>query len=193
MVQRPRQRQHASARHSTVGAHESSHSAHTGWDPDAAAGVRTQRPQGRSDCHRCARAAATAARRSGDVPWIADRAVVRVAAGRAERELVQVELARHDGASLLELGVHRRVRVGNPVAEETAASSRRNACGVDQVFECDWNPVQRTQVPSVAQQVVRSRRLLTRQLGRNRDVGIEQRLSRFQPREHGLGQRQGCQ
>ena len=61
------------------------------------------------------------------IPGIVNRAKVRIPAGRPKGKLMQVELARHDRAGLLELRVHHRIGVGNSVAQESAAARGRES------------------------------------------------------------------
>ena len=69
-----------------------------------------------------------------------------VDAGRAERELVHLQLAYQYRARVGELLGNSRVVVGNEVAQYLRAGGGGDAFGEVQVFQADGNTVQRTPV-----------------------------------------------
>ncbi len=113
------------------------------WRADRTAGVGAEGAVAERRRHRGRRPARRAAGIALERPRIAHRAVVTGGRGAAVGELVEVQLAEHDGASRVQSPRHFRVLRRDAVVVDAAGRGRAYAGGVDVVLERDRHPVQR--------------------------------------------------
>ena len=188
VVERPGKRDHAAAPDAAVGRLEADDAAEGGGEADRATGVAAERAEGGAGRDRGGAAAGAATGHAGRVPGVGDRAVVRVDAGGAHGELVQVELAHEHGAGVVELAGHEGVFLWDTVAEEVGAGGGGDARRIDDVLECDGDAVEGSAVAAGAKLVVGLGGLPARQVGGPSDEGVDGGLGRLGASEDGIGE-----
>ncbi len=107
----------------------------------AGVGAEAKRSQAGGDGGGAAAARARGAERR--IVGVADRAADRADAEIAERELVEVGLAEHDGAALLHAGGDARIEPRPMIDQRQRAAGRGQLHGVDVVLEDDRHAVKR--------------------------------------------------
>ena len=139
VVEARRQRETTIRRHEVVGRLEADDAAARSRDPDRATGIRSERRVGETRSEGGRRAAARAARDAAGCGGIRHRAEVRVLRRDSVGELVQVGLADVGVAGGLEPQNACRRRRRNVVGEDRGAVRGRQACGVEQVLDGEWD------------------------------------------------------
>ena len=120
--------------------------AQRGRDAHRAAGVASERRHDLAGGYRRSRPSTGPAGDPVRVPRVVSGAVVRIDAGRADGELVHLQLAHHDRARPVEPLCHGGIRVRDEVAQYLRPNRGAYALGVIQVLEAHGDPVERAQV-----------------------------------------------
>ena len=85
------------------------------------------------------------------VPWISDGREGRVHRRTTEGELVHAEFAEEDRARFPEFDDRRRIAIGKPIPQHRRVASRANSFSGVEVFESDWNAMQRPAIFAAVQ------------------------------------------
>src|SRR5438874_3052308 len=173
MVERPGQWQRPETTDAAVGRFQSDCPAETRRSPDGSARIAAEAGGTQAGGNRGRRPAARAAWHAGNIPGVADDAEVRVFAGYAEGELVQVVLAENQRASLFEAADNSGVLGCDVVAQDLGAHRRRHAGEVKEVFDAYRHAVQWAAVIALRDLLFRLRGSVENAVGENGDVGIE--------------------
>ena len=112
---------------------------------------------------------------------------MRVFAGDAEGELVQVLLAEHDRARVFESGDERGVGLRHVVAQDLRPHGVGHTCNVEQVFDADGDAVQRPTVLATTDLGVDLAGSLAGLVGHDRDIGVDQRVESLDAHEISIG------
>ena len=100
-----------------------------------------------------------------------------IVVGDAQRNLVHIELAEADSARALQFFYCHAVSLRYIIGPELRAMRRAHARGLVQVFEGDWNTVQRTAIIAATDLHFGRARLRQRGVGRERNETVEVRFN----------------
>src|SRR5207245_10946969 len=162
-----------------------------GWRADCGACVAAQARRAQARGHRRRRAAARAAGDSAEVPRVVDCAVVRILAGDAEGELVQVLFSQDHRAGRLQMADHRGVELRHVVAQDGRAHGRRYTGEIEKILDPDRDTVQWAAPAAAANVVLGLPRSRPSSLRQHADVRVEGRVEALYPREIGPGKLNG--
>ena len=97
-------------------------------------------------------------------------------------------LANHDGAGFVQLLHHCRVEIGHEAFQHFGAALGRDALGVDDVLNADWDAVQGTTRVALRDLLISRFGLRQSRFFRHRRVSVHGRLGELDALERGLGQ-----
>ncbi len=171
-----------------VGGAQAAHAAERGRDPDRPARIRAEGADAEVGGEGRGRPAARPAGHPLAVPGIAAGAERgRVGRRRAVGELVEIRLSEHDRAGLPKSRDGGRVSGGDPAFEETRGTGRPCAGHVEQVLDGDRHAVEGER-PAGCACLVGPPRVRERELGRDRDECVQERVEHADAVEQRLGE-----
>ena len=188
VIERPRERDDAAQRDTSVGRLDAGDATERGGDADRSAGIAAR---GHEAHPRRDRDRAAAARAAGDaraVPGVLRVAEERVLIGDAEGPLVQVRLAEDDRSGGAQPRGHRAVLLRDVAREDLRSRRRHDALLVIEILQRDRDAVQRAAVLTRVALAVREARRVERRLERRRDERAKVRIEGADARDRGDGE-----